>query len=812
MSKEPQVQIMTGELSGGLRGQSFYLHDVKRHQSITLADIISRLGGKVDSFLTKDVNVIVTGIKEPHSDLQVDGSCTAGGKQSGTPKPMLCGSRGKALLEKAIDRNEKYQSSVLANARLWGVKVYNVDEFLKFINHLNQKMRAAKKRSKLTALHVRAGVLRGSYLKVEDSSRKFRPYYAQTLSFPVMSFSGKFSPFEPLIPRQSGRSKDVDSSKDNFRKKEEATSSCHKLQAPLTASATHRGQTKKSSGYCECCHMVYKDQYEHLQSEMHRSFIQNDSNYAVVDQLTAAMVASFVCNPNLEVDPTLIKSSTGFSQLQLCNLTEMVQNTVSENEKSLQAPLVQECDRLLAITDNRGNLFPKHIQSPPGQQNATSHPTMQNNSPDPFGNVNLGLYISCTTNVQDFQSGVLCMDIVSHHIPPKSQSIEKKPKSLSSVILSEAPSKMLTLSSSGDNKIPCIIKVQGLKMCSNSPKMLLQRGEDDNSESCGQYVLDHRMLPSTKQSLKSAQDIFGTPELGISYFSLPHILPFPHLSDYPFSIVNLKKRCRSFTPSPKLAKRRKMNQSEKPNPIQGVCSVSWIRQYSSVLSTMPCLPVSKVGFTTEMNNRTGGSILATHESSLNESSLVNRIPTQPSLKYFTASTHCLPHQVDQQDNAANQPCVHVKQSHELSPIKDPVESRITTYSSDLDPPQLVPFFQEDHQLQRHQLHDPPELLPFFCHTPEDTFHTSVSKASNSSFLSHSGASVCIESALLPNLTWSTASSESDWDSGLLSWFAAGVPLQNKGAHDDLGLLLQKPHSGMQDGSYTSRLCSILQPS
>lgn len=82
---------------------------------------------------------------------------------------------------------------------------------------------------------------------------------------------------------------------------------------------------------------------------------------------------------------------------------------------------------------------------------------MQNNSSDPLGNVKLGLYISCTTNVQDFRSGVLCMDIVPHHIPPKSQPIKKKPKSLSSVILSEATSKMLTLSSSGDNKIPCII-------------------------------------------------------------------------------------------------------------------------------------------------------------------------------------------------------------------------------------------------------------------------------------------------------------------------------------------------------------------
>ncbi|XP_052468121.1 uncharacterized protein dbf4b isoform X1 [Carassius gibelio] len=835
MNKEHQDQIMAGEISGSLRGQSFYLHVVKRHQSITLADIISRLGGKVDSFLTKDVDVIVTGIKEPHSDLQVDGSCTAGGKQSGAPKPLLCGSRGKALLEKAIHRNEKYQSSVLANARLWGVKVYNVDEFLKFINHLNEKMKIAKKkRSKLTAPHVKAGVLRSPYLKVEDSSRKFRPFYAQTLSFPVMSFSGRFSPFEPLIPRQSGRSKDVDSSEDSFRKKE-ASISCRKLRVPHTASATRKGPTKKSSGYCECCHVVYKDQYEHLLSEMHRSFIQNDSNYAVVDQQIAAMVASFVCNANLEVDPTPIKSLTGFSQLQLCNLTET--NTVSENEKSLQTPLHQECDRLLAITDNRVNLFPKPIQSPPGQPNATSHPTMQNNTPD-HGNVKLDLYISCTTDVQDFQSGVLCMDIVPHHIPPKSQSIEKKPKSLSSVILSEAPFKMLTLSSSGE--IPRIISggrnvpesqergegghnlhvlhmrrdlIRGipntfisrnqkpdwdhcLKMCSKSPKMLLQRGEDDNSEGCGQYA--------------SAQDSFWPPELGMSYFSFPHILPFPHLSDYPFSIVCLKKRCRSFTPSPKLAKRRKIK--EKPNAIQGGCSDSWIRPYSSVLSTMTCLPVSKVGFTTEMNNQTGGSILATHESSLNESSLVNQIPTQPSLKYFSPSTHFLPHQADQQASAANQPCVHVKQSHELSPIKDSMESQITTYSSDLDPPRLVPFFHEDHQLQRHPFHDPPELLPFFCHTPEDTVHTSVNKASNSSFLSHSGASVCTESALLPNLTWSTGSSESDWDSGLLSCFAAGVPLQNKGAHDDVGLLLQKPHTGMQDGSYTSRLCSILQPS
>jgi len=37
------------DLFGGVRSQSFYLHDLKRHQSATLTDIIIRLGGVRDN-------------------------------------------------------------------------------------------------------------------------------------------------------------------------------------------------------------------------------------------------------------------------------------------------------------------------------------------------------------------------------------------------------------------------------------------------------------------------------------------------------------------------------------------------------------------------------------------------------------------------------------------------------------------------------------------------------------------------------------------------------------------------------------------
>lgn len=116
-------------------------------------------------------------------------------------------------------------------------------------------------------------------------------------------------------------------------------------------------------------------------------------------------------------------------------------------------------------------------------------------------------------------------------------------------------------------------------------------------------------------------------------------------------------------------------------------------------------------------------------------------------------------------------------------------------SSELSPPQLYPFYYDVYQNQ--PFLDPPKLAR--------------SVASNASLLSQS-FSICLESALIPD-TFSLASSESDWDSGLLSRLAPPLHLQPNGGRCelDLGLLLQSSCSGTQDGSYASQLCSVLQP-
>lgn len=106
-------------------------------------------------------------------------------------------------------------------------------------------------------------------------------------------------------------------------------------------------------------------------------------------------------------------------------------------------------------------------------------------------------------------------------------------------------------------------------------------------------------------------------------------------------------------------------------------------------------------------------------------------------------------------------------------------------------------------------YDPP--LQF----PSDKSHSAFSSQDSQRSLSHS-TSVCIESALIPDLaTLSPSSSDSDWDCDLLSRLgptsAAPRPPTEQGCDLDKELL-HRPCTWMHDTSYESRLHTVLQPS
>lgn len=214
--------------------------------------------------------------------------------------------------------------------------------------------------------------------------------------------------------------------------------------------------------------------------------------------------------------------------------------------------------------------------------------------------------------------------------------------------------------------------------------------------------------------------------------------------------VNPRKRSRSFTLSPKASKMRRTNLSSDPTHRSSRVSIGFHHVRSDV--------TERKSETAQPDPPLNVAAPEKHSSSQNDQREESVSRTNPS------------------DGAC-----HV--------------------SSELGPPQLYPFFHDDVCQNQPPFLDPPKL---------DL--SAPNKASSTSVLSQSFSSVCIESALVPDI-FSLASSESDWDSGLLSRLAPAVCLQPKGGRCelDLGLLLQSSSAGVQDGSYASRLCSVLQP-
>lgn len=299
-----------------------------------------------------------------------------------------------------------------------------------------------------------------------------------------------------------------------------------------------------------------------------------------------------------------------------------------------------------------------------------------------------------------------------------------------------------------------------------SPGLEASLNDDKGSLSCLKSPKGHQEDPGSElpPCARSAEEE-QTPRVDAtscfpSFHSLPCSLSM-RLSDG----VNPRKRSRSFTLSPKASKVRRTNLWSDPTSQYGGVDVKFVQR-------------------------------------------------QQSHTYDHDITECKP-ETSEQDPSPQASLTSVADPEDRLGFRndlheEPVGEIITNSeardgSSEFGPPQLYPFFHDDVYQNQPDL-DPPELVP-------SVHFLSTNKTSSASLLSQSFSSICIESALVPDMFF-PASSESDWDSGLLSRLAPPVHLQSKEERCglDLGLLLQSSCSGMQDGSYASRLCSVLQPS
>uniref|UniRef100_A0A8C3SU91 DBF4-type domain-containing protein n=2 Tax=Chelydra serpentina TaxID=8475 RepID=A0A8C3SU91_CHESE len=311
--KQQQQEVTGSSKNLPFLGKSFYLDLPNNKNMEFLVATIKQLGGVIESFLSKEVSYVVSSSKEakldsgPQRQTEKRSSTASGDAKAKTlpsavPKGSHAGhhhkpadsaliSRGKELLQKAMrNQDSSSSSSILANARSWGVRILRVDEMMAYVQQLLFRVSGARKQSeKMVKCFsmgqgvLKVGKLKPPFLKIEDQSRKFQPFHHQFKSFPDLNFlaPNRSSPFEPLkTPSSSCR----------VRAPEGCLTHSEREGSPRSSPAA---VPKRRKGFCECCQETFGELQMHLQSPRHRRFALDASRYAAVDHVIAQLTNDF---------------------------------------------------------------------------------------------------------------------------------------------------------------------------------------------------------------------------------------------------------------------------------------------------------------------------------------------------------------------------------------------------------------------------------------------------------------------------------------------------------------------------------------
>ncbi|XP_028943020.1 protein DBF4 homolog A [Antrostomus carolinensis] len=317
-----------------LTGKVFYLDIPSNVISEKIGKDLKELGGRVESFLSKDISYLVSNKKEAKfsstlgqiSPVPSPESACNGGNSSPHPSnrkdrhdgssfkiaDTVRMSRGKSLVEKAIKEQDLIPSgSILSSALSWGVKILHIDDVKNYIEQKKKELYLIKRAGssfrdggkQVIAPKSRTGKLKNPFVKVEDGSCHYRPFYLQLPSFPVLNYCvpKPYSPFEVDKKHPSGQKQ---TQSKHSRNKINSDKDCGTpVQLPQ--------KDKKKRGYCECCGKKYEDLQTHLESEQHRNFAQS-IQYHVVDDIISKLVYEFVEYKDDAKKIQRTKCSTGY--------------------------------------------------------------------------------------------------------------------------------------------------------------------------------------------------------------------------------------------------------------------------------------------------------------------------------------------------------------------------------------------------------------------------------------------------------------------------------------------------------------------
>uniref|UniRef100_A0A3Q0RQI2 Protein DBF4 homolog A n=1 Tax=Amphilophus citrinellus TaxID=61819 RepID=A0A3Q0RQI2_AMPCI len=279
-------------------GKVFYLDLPSNRVAETLESDIKQLGGTVEKFFSKDIKYLVSNKREaryvkclrqdspvpspdsgpsspcPRSNPQCPGSHGDIKSRSQGQTDTFVTSRGKSLVERVVKEQERAQmNKILSNALEWGIKILYVDGIWYILVSLLRQMFiicSCCSSKKLYMFCAPGGRISKPFIKVEDSSRHYRPVYLTMPNMPEFNLKTS-APCSPFCPEDK--------------------------DPPVNKQLGHRYYTKnrdkKRGGYCECCTVKYNQLTVHLQSGCHQAFSKSDE-YLAVDRLVSTLTHNFI--------------------------------------------------------------------------------------------------------------------------------------------------------------------------------------------------------------------------------------------------------------------------------------------------------------------------------------------------------------------------------------------------------------------------------------------------------------------------------------------------------------------------------------
>ncbi|KAK0147850.1 Protein DBF4 A [Merluccius polli] len=328
-----QQQVCPNPLAGKL----FYLDLPSNRKAEALENDIKLLGGTIEKFFSKEIRYLVSNKREAKYVERLRRELATPSPDSGQSSPFphrtghqpagksgsqgqadsVVASRGKSLVERVVKEQERIQiDKTLSNALEWGVKVLYIDGMLRWKSYIyteyyytgsklfiyldnvtyvvtyvekkkkqivpNQPVTSApvKKRTKpeskprpgfpkSQAVHIST-----PFIKVEDSSRHYRPIYAAMSKMPEINMATA-APCTPFCLDEKDQKKNGHSEERGHGR------------------AKKNGE-KKQVGFCECCMLQYDNL---IKSESHLAFSKG-KEYLVLDRLVSTMRCDFALFKN----------------------------------------------------------------------------------------------------------------------------------------------------------------------------------------------------------------------------------------------------------------------------------------------------------------------------------------------------------------------------------------------------------------------------------------------------------------------------------------------------------------------------------